>query len=104
MDAAKRKRLAAKGWKIGTPKEFLGLSDAENRFVEAKARLAHQLYVLRKKRSLSQAEVAQRISSSQSRVNKMEKNDPSVSLDLLVRSLFVLGATPRAVGDAIAGR
>lgn len=104
MKSAKRKRLAAKGWKVGSVRELLGLSDVEALFVETKARLAHRLYLLRKERALSQAEVARRIASSQSRVNKMEKSDASVSLDLLVRALLALGATPEAIGDVIAGR
>lgn len=33
--------------------------------------------------------------SSQSRIAKMEAGDPSVSLDLLIRSLFALGVTKR---------
>lgn len=29
MRESKRKKLDAKGWKIGTPKDFLGMSDEE---------------------------------------------------------------------------
>ena len=47
-------------------------------------------------------ELARRLGSSQSRVAKMEAADPSVSLDLLVRSLFALGATPRDLGRVLA--
>jgi hypothetical protein len=39
--------------------------------------------------------VARIIGSSQSRVAKMEAADPSVSVDLLVRSLLKLGPTGR---------
>ncbi len=104
MNPAKRRRLEAKGWKIGTAKEFLGLSAAEAAFVETKARLSRQFLLLRKKRSLTQAEAAKRIRSSQSRVAKIEANDASVSLDLIVRALLILGATPRAIGNAVAGQ
>lgn len=72
-------------------------------FIEAKARLARQFLLLRKKRALSQTEVAKRIRSSQSRVAKIEANDASVSLDLIVRALVILGATPRSIGNAFAG-
>ena len=47
----------------------------------------------REVKSLTQFELARRLHSSQSRVAKMESGDPSVSLDFLVRSLFMLGAT-----------
>ena len=102
MNAGKRRRLEAKGWKVGSAREFLGLSEAEVVFIEVKARLSRQFLLLRKKRALSQSQVAKRIGSSQSRVAKMEANDASVSLDLLVRALVILGATPRAIGNAFA--
>jgi hypothetical protein len=40
MRKQKKKRLAAKGWKIGTVKEFLGLSNEESAYIELKIRLA----------------------------------------------------------------
>src|SRR5581483_4278956 len=48
---------------------------------------------------LSQAVVAKRLGSSQSRVAKMEAGDPSVSLDLLLRALLALGATRHRTSD-----
>ena len=45
--------------------------------------------------------MAKQLGSSQSRVAKMETGDPSVTLDLLVRSLLVLGATKKTVGRTI---
>ncbi len=45
--------------------------------------------------------VAKILNSSQSRVAKMEGGDPSVSLDLLIRSLFTLGASHRDLARAI---
>ena len=46
---------------------------------------------------LTQAQVAERFGSSQSRVAKMESADQTVSTDLLLRSLFRLGASRRDV-------
>jgi hypothetical protein len=40
MRKQKKKRLATKGWKVGTVKEFLGLSDKESAYIELKIRLA----------------------------------------------------------------
>jgi len=48
------------------------------------------------------SELAQVVQSSQSRVAKMEAGDPTVSLDLLVRSLLALGASTRDLGQIIA--
>jgi transcriptional regulator with XRE-family HTH domain len=50
---------------------------------------------------LSQVQVAARLRTSQSRVAKMEKADPSVSVDLLLRSLFRLGLKRKEVAEAI---
>ena len=47
----------------------------------------------RKKRGLSQINLAQRMGSSQSRVVKLETGDPSVSLDLIARAFFAIGGS-----------
>ena len=40
--------------------------------------------------------------ASQSRVAKMEKGDPTVSVDLLVKSLLAMGANKKSIAKAIA--
>ena len=92
MDKRKRAKLGAAGWTVGTPREFLSRSDEEAAFVEFKLALSKTLQALRVAQELSQVDVAGRLQSSQSRVAKMEASDPGVSVDLLVRSLFKLGA------------
>jgi len=42
------------------------------------------------------------LKSSQSRVAKMERGDPTVSVDLLVKSLLVMGANKESIAKAIA--
>src|SRR6185436_6500163 len=91
--AAKRRRLERAGWRVGTTKEFLGLSEDEHAMVELKLQLANALRTERAKRGLTQAELSKEVGSSQSRVAKMEAGDATVSLDLLVRSLFKMGVT-----------
>jgi ribosome-binding protein aMBF1 (putative translation factor) len=90
MLKSKRQKLEAKGWRVGTAQEFLGLSNEENAYVELRLRLADSLRLRRQRRNLSQAELARMVRSSQSRIAKMEGGDPSVSLDLLIRSLLAL--------------
>ncbi|HNI60056.1 MAG TPA: XRE family transcriptional regulator [Pseudomonadota bacterium] len=104
MDKAKQKRLEAAGWKVGTVQDFLDLSPEEALLIDIRARLALALSERRKAQSLTQAELARRIRSSQSRVAKMEAADGSVSLDLLVRSLLALGTTRKELAAAIAGK
>jgi hypothetical protein len=40
MRKEKKKRLKAKGWKIGNAKDFLGLTEEESAYIELKIRLA----------------------------------------------------------------
>jgi len=101
MREVKRRRLEAKGWKLGTAKDFLGLSDEEAAYVELKLRLAHSLKERRQRRRLTQVSLARALRSSQSRIAKMEAGDPSVSIDLLIRSLLALGTSPRDLSRII---
>ena len=104
MHEEKRRRLEAKGWKVGSAREFLGLTDEEAAYIDIKLRLAASLRERRQHRGLSQAELARLLKSSQSRVAKMEAGDSSVSLDLLIRSLLALGMTNRDVSRIISTR
>ena len=104
MRDAKRRRLEARGWKFGNTREFLRLSAEEAAYVDLKARLAIGLRERRRRRSLTHADLAKRLQSSQSRIAKMEAGDPSVSLDLLVRSLLILGASRRELSRLIDAR
>lgn len=101
MNAKKRKRLVASGWIVGDVKTFLGLTDEEVAFIELKLALTGALKKRRLERGLTQTELAKMLDSSQSRVAKMESGDRSVSLDLLVRSLFAIGMTQHELGKLI---
>ncbi len=102
MNKLKRDRLAKAGWKTGTVAEFLDLTPEEELYVELKAVLSQQLRRQRQKSHLTQEELARMVKSSQSRIAKMERGDPSVSLDLLIKSLLALGTTRREIAKAIA--
>ena len=102
MRSDKKEKLERAGWTVGDAKEFLNLTDAEAALVEVRVSLARELRRRRLSKSLSQAALARRIGSSQSRVARMEAGHPSVSLDLLIRSLFTAGSTSSQIGRAIA--
>jgi DNA-binding XRE family transcriptional regulator len=104
MKQAKRERLEAAGWRLGSAADFLGLSKEEAAFVEMKLALAESLRRRRQARRLTQTQLAKRIGSSQSRVAKMEAADPSVSIDLLIRSLLAMGASRAELAKIIAKR
>ena len=97
MRADKRRRLNHAGWTVGDAGDFLQLSPEERRFVETKLALAEGVRRWRERLGLTQAQVAERFGSSQSRVAKMEAADRTVSTDLLLKSLFKLGASARDV-------
>lgn len=64
--------------------------------------LAQSLRAKRLKQRMGQTQIAKIIKSSQSRVAKMEAADPSVSVDLLVRSHLALGTSSPELGRIIA--
>jgi DNA-binding XRE family transcriptional regulator len=101
MDKRKKARLVKRGWKTGKVEEFLGLSAEESAYLEMKLALSEKLREKRTHRKLTQAEFARAIRSNQSRVAKMEAGDPTVSIDLLVRSLLALGISKRELGRVI---
>ena len=104
MRKTKQRKLEAAGWRVGSATEFLDLSAEDAALVETKLALSAALRARRAARHLSQAELAKRLKSSQSRIAKMESADRTVSVDLLLRGLFALGATPRDVAKAIQHR
>lgn len=101
MKKKKRDRLEAAGWTFGGATEFLGLSAAEESLIGIRLALSESLRARRQAQHVTQVALAKRLKSSQSRVAKMEAGDPSVSMDLLLRSLFVLGAQPKEIARAI---
>ncbi len=101
MRSAKKKKLEAAGWQIGTASQLLGLSKQEAELVELRLALARGLRQRREARHLTQARLAKLIGSSQSRVAKMEAADSTVALDLLFRSLVATGATRRDLAKII---
>ena len=101
MKQSKRTKLESKGWKVGSAEEFLGLSAEESAYIEMKLALSEKLKQRRQRKRITQAELAKLVSSSQSRVAKMEAGDPSVSIDLLVKSLLALGVSKKELGRSI---
>jgi ribosome-binding protein aMBF1 (putative translation factor) len=64
MRALKRKRLEAKGWRLTSAEEFLGLTREDVALVEMKLALADAVKAQREKSNLSQVKLAARMKSS----------------------------------------
>ena len=101
MKSSKRRSLAKAGWRLGSAKDFLGLTDEEEAVIEVKLALARAVREQREKKELTQDQLGRMLGSSQSRVAKMEAGDRSVSIDLLVRSLLRMGSSPRELARCL---
>ena len=104
MNSKKTDKIEKRGWKVGSAADVLNLTSEEAAYVEMKLALAEQLQKHRKRKHLTQQQLARLIHSSQSRVAKMERNDPTVSIDLLVKTLLALGSSPKDVAKAFSFR
>ena len=103
LKKSKIERLTNSGWKVGTAADFLGLSEEEAALIEMKLSLAANIKERRLSQSLTQRDLAKKLGSSQSRIAKIEAADSTVSMELQVRSLLVLGASRKEIG-AMLGR
>jgi DNA-binding XRE family transcriptional regulator len=102
MKDTKKRALSAKGYSIGSADDFLGLTKEESEYVEMKLALTKELSKKRKRKKMTQIQLAKLIHSSQSRVAKMETGDPTVSLDLLVKTHLALGTQRKTLARMIA--
>jgi predicted XRE-type DNA-binding protein len=101
MKPSLKKKLEQAGFAVGDAKDFLGFNDEEAAFLEVKLALTEALIQNRKKTGISQADLANLMHSSQSRVAKMEAGDASVSADLLIRALIYLGLNGQDIGKSL---
>jgi DNA-binding XRE family transcriptional regulator len=101
VKASKRERLRKAGFNVASAADFLGLTAAEQLLVAMKLELVAGVKELRSEQRITQAELAKRLGSSQSRVAKLEAGDRTVSIDLLMRALLSLGASRRQIAALI---
>lgn len=97
MDAKKKAKLKADGWRVGDFGDFLGLTPAERQLVELRVQLARSIRALREQAGMSQKELAAKLGTTQPRVVKIERAAPDVSLDVLARGVLELGGRFPAV-------
>jgi len=104
MTSAKRKKLEAAGFKVGTVQGFLGLTDGEMAMIDLKVRLVALLTTVRAAKGITRGKLTKLMGSSQSGVAKLEGACAEASLDLICRALFAVGATSREIGKTIAAK
>jgi transcriptional regulator with XRE-family HTH domain len=91
MSTAKQRAPEKACFVSGDAEDFLGLDKEERRLVELRVAITRQLPTRRVRQGLTQAQVAKRLKTSQSRVAKIESGAADVSLDLMLRQFFALG-------------
>lgn len=91
MRKEKQEALEAAGMQFTTVADFLGLTPEEEALVELRVAVSIAVRQARERNHLTQAQIAKRIKSSQSRVNLIEAGAQGVSLDLMFRGLFAAG-------------
>jgi predicted XRE-type DNA-binding protein len=91
LTAEKKKQLEKKGLKIGSVQDFLNLTDEEMEFIRFRSSLGHAFKAHRKKKNLTQIQAARLLKTSQALVARIEKADPSVSADRIVKGLITFG-------------
>lgn len=101
MNKKRQKELEAKGFEVTTVSEFLGLSNLETQIIELRLSLSNALKNRRLQSNVSQKEHAKLLNTSQSRLAKMEAGDKSVSLDLLIKSLFKSGVNREELSEIV---
>jgi predicted XRE-type DNA-binding protein len=99
MDKIAKMRLESAKWKVGDASEFPGLTEDEAAIVELKLALADAVRNKRTRRNMTQAQLGVLLGSSQSRIAKMEAGHPSVSIDLMIRSLLRMGASRKELAS-----
>lgn len=101
MDAAKKNRLEAAGFKSVTRAQFLELTPAQEAIVEIKGVLSDLLVEARERRGWTQRELAELLDTKQAGIARLESGIGPVSLDAMVKALFAAGVQMREIADAI---
>ena len=97
MDAKKRKQLVAAGYQITDSAGWLGLTPQEETIVNMRVNLALEIERVRKAANMTQQALAEKIGTQQSGVARMLKNPTTATIDSLIRTLLILGTSPKRI-------
>jgi len=89
------------GWVEGSVEDLLELTQADMEYIETRRALARRLREERRRKHLTQTQLAAALKTSQSRVAKMEHGDPTVTVDLILQALFQLGLKRKDVAALV---
>jgi len=101
MDAKKRKQIVAAGYQITDSAGWLGLTPQEETIVNMRVNLALEIERVRKAANMTQQALAEKIGTRQSGVARMLKNPATATIDSLIRTLLILGTSPKRIAALI---
>jgi len=101
MDAKKRKQIVAAGYQITDSAGWLGLTPQEETIVNIRVNLALEIERVRKAANMTQQALAEKIGTRQSGVARMLKNPATATIDSLIRTLLILGTSPKRIAALI---
>lgn len=101
MDPKVHDALKHEGYRVGSTSDFLGLTPEEAAFIELRLNIVSLVKSKRHEIGWTQQTLAQAIGSSQSRIAKLERGDPGISLDLMIKALLHLGASKEDIGACL---
>ena len=90
--ADKRRKLETLGYRVDDKAAgWLGLTPEEQKLIEMRVSIAKTIRTLRESLGLTQADLADRLGSTQPRVANLEAARRGVSFDFALRALLTLG-------------
>lgn len=101
MDAKKRKQIAAAGYQVTDSADWLGLTPQEQAIVNMRVNLALEIERVRKASHITQQALAEKIGTRQSGVARMLKNPTTATIDSLIKTLLLLGTSPKRIAALI---
>jgi hypothetical protein len=100
MRESKRKKLHAKGWKIGTPKDFLGMSDEEESYVNLRLGLAEGPWIPAAVTVPAISSPKLRLSIARPQHNPPQKNGPPLKEAARSRQSYLLDRESECGGSS----
>jgi len=97
----KRKALEAVGYKVTDAAEWLGLSPEEAAIVNMRVNFAIEIERVCKEKGITQQALAEKIGTRQSGVARMLNNPSKVTIDILIKTLLVLGTPSKRIAALI---
>ena len=99
MNTQKLKKIEKAGYEVTDSTKWLGLSEPEQEIVNIRVKLALEVERCRKEQNLTQNALAKRVGTQQPGVARMIRSPETATIDSLIKTLLVLGASSRKIAS-----